>query len=302
MIKFLTILFFSSMSFAGGNLYRQAKDLAYRNPKIMTSALIESLTHKCTNYITADKPDFYKKFYVLDCYHISNDLFKILDLYPFEVEKGTVLPISFSTKLLEFANNKNIITFLKFFNSNVSQKRISFLKTKVPELLSMYTSYEEFLAVLFQDTSPSHLLFLKKYASSESYEVIKISNRLFFQSLANEEEQIDLFGDKTLVSNPYHFYVIRHLSKTLSKQYKYELSAFVSYLFNYSYEIFENDFRTSLLVNDPDKLNIENFEDILLGLKGAYYKDSINSNLAQNFLKTSNTLFLKELAQRLLSK
>lgn len=298
MFKFVFTLFLSVHVFAGGIFYRQAKALAYENPKLLSTALVESLTHKCTFYATSPKPAAYSKFFVLDCYYSVNKLFEILNLYPFEVEKGTILPISFSDKLLRFASSKNILTFLNYFNTKVNSNKIAFLKAKVPELLSQYTTFDEFISVLFQDTSPSHLLFLKKYASKEAYEIISTSNKVFFQSLSSEEEREQLFGSKENVSNPYHFYVIRHLSKTLSKSFKYELSAFVAYLFNYSYEIFESDFKAKYLLDDPENLQKINTSDLLIGLKGAYYQDNFNSQLAQEALKTSNITFLKNLGSR----
>lgn len=303
MFKFLFFILISKLALADGSFYRQAKELAYKKPIVLNTVITESLVHKCTNYITYKLSPSYNKFYVLDCFRATKELFRILDLTPFEVEKGIILPISFQQKLLSLAKNKNVLTLLDHFNKHVTKDRIQFLKQNVNQFLSRDTNFDEFIAVLFQDTTPSHLLFLKSKIDSRSFSIIEKSNELFFSSLADANERKNLFGFSESISNPYHFYVIRYLSQSLAKKFPYEISALVAFLFNYTYEIFESESNTAYFFNDPERLkDPQENKDILVGLKGAYYQDyNLNLELANQALSTSVKDFIGTLGHRVIT-
>ena len=81
-------------------------------------------------------------------------------------------------------------------------------------------------------------------------------------------------NSENIIGNYYHFYVIRYLSMELNKKYSYNLSAFVSFLFDYSYELAEALPQAKYFFEDPKTFpESMNLSDTYLGLYGAYFMD-----------------------------
>ncbi len=339
----LQVVVVTTFSFqANAGILDTAKSWAYRNPSFLRIAIRESLTARCNRYLGLASG--VKNQFVMDCFNASTELFKILDLTSIEAEPKKFYPISFHTSLGQMARDRNVITFLDFFNKNVSEHEIEFLQNKIQEFFADRYTFWHFIAVLFQDSTETQLVYLKNTGlDTRSLNILTTANRKFYQALTKIEntkcligapprsalnpaitvdqglertqrtsgtvetkicdfDQTESFADhvKRPLENAYHFFVVRYLAQELNKKFSYGLSAFVGFLFNYTYELFSEEMKFKYILNDPDSYPEKETEDVLSGLAGAYYLENVydEEEKYRAILVNSPQKLLLELAQK----
>jgi hypothetical protein len=269
-----------------------------QNEFLLNEAMVSTLGSRCESYLFKTPGAGLWRQY--RCRESAQIFKRALDQQTFrftDADGKMSTQIAFRSKAMTLLSMPEVLDYLTTLNQRIELAFLTGQELNLFEFTALHTKSQdtafEWLAVLFQDNSPTQSLirWLEENppatwsASPELTEAIAeeliavtdflTSWRLGFLELPFEFHLFPrhFMPESHDLRKPYHFYVPAYLSlRMVELGVEPELAQFQSYMFNYLYEIFHSESVLPKILREPSSLDApEKALDIYAGYAGTIY-------------------------------